>query len=376
MQINSQLKSAPVAAQRPAPKASQVTTEAVADSVQIGDAAPAQTAKTHGSGCPCCMSRSSLKSAIEATSQLPGGAAAGYLETTPELRGRIDALPVKPEEITHVLYHAECWDGFGARFAAEQALGDKAQYIPVSYKDDPPQLPADAKVAIVDFSYPREDLLKFKSTVAGMVVLDHHEKARQQLEGLPFVVFEQSRAGAGLSWAYFHPDQQEPELLQYVEDRDLWKFNLDKSREVSAALGSYPMDTKIWENLDVNDLKVEGTAIQRYKQQLVDGAAERAVMGTVDGHRVPMAQCIPEIRSEVGEALRAKYPDAPFAAVSYVENGKKQWSLRSQDGGFDVNAVAQKFGGGGHKAAAGFRDPGAPEPTEVNPPKPKAQPEQ
>jgi oligoribonuclease NrnB/cAMP/cGMP phosphodiesterase (DHH superfamily) len=370
MQINSQLKSVPVTTPRlPRQAASESTaTSAPADSVQVSDAAPPPTAKTHGGGCPCCMSRSSLKSAIEATSQLPGGAAAGYLETTPELRSRIDALPVKPEEITHVLYHAECWDGFGARFAAEQALGEKAQYIPVSYKEDPPQLPADAKVAIVDFSYPREELLEFQAKVAGMVVLDHHEKARQQLEGLPFVVFEQSRAGAGLSWAYFHPDQQQPDLLKYVEDRDLWKFNLDKSREVSAALGSYPMDTRTWENLNINDLKVEGAAIQRYKQQLVDGAAERAVMGSVDGHKVPMAQCIPEIRSEVGEALRAKYPDAPFAAVSYVENGKKQWSLRSQDGGFDVNAVANKFGGGGHKAAAGFRDPGGPEPTELNPP--------
>lgn len=372
MQISSQLKGAAPTAPRPvqnaAPAARPAETIAVADSVQIADAAPAQAAKTHGGGCPCCMSRSSLKSAIDVTAQLPGGGAASYLDMTPELRGRIDALPVKPEEITHVLYHAQCWDGFGARFAAEQALGDKAQYIPVSYKDGPPQLPADAKVAIIDFSYPREQLLEFQSKVAGMVVLDHHEKARQQLEGLPFVVFEQERAGAGLSWAYFHGDKPQPDILKYVEDRDLWKYELDKSREVSAALGSYPMDTKTWENLDVNNLKTEGAAIQRYKQQLVDGAADRAVMGTVAGHKVPLAQCAPEIRSEVGEALRAKYPDAPFAAVNYVENGKKQWSLRSQEGGFDVNAVANKFGGGGHKAAAGFRDPGGPEPTDINPP--------
>jgi len=346
----------------------QESSVAVADSVQISQAPPAQTEKVHGGGCPCCMSKSAMSSAIAATSQLPGGSAASYLETTPELRARIDALPVRPEEITHVLYHADCFDGFGARLAAEKSLGDKAQYIPVSYKDGPPQLPADAKVAIVDFSYPREQLLDFKSKVAGMVVLDHHEKARQQLEGLPFVVFEQERAGAGLSWAYFHPNEQEPDLLKYVEDRDLWKWGMDQSKEVSAALGSYPMDTKLWDSLDVNQLKSEGAAINRYRQQLVDGAVKRSVMGSVAGHQVPMAQCSAEIRSEVGDGLRKKYPDAPFAAVYYMENGKKQWSLRSEDGGFDVNAVANQFGGGGHKAAAGFRDPGGPEPTEVNPP--------
>ncbi|MBS2034198.1 hypothetical protein JST97_04375 [bacterium] len=369
MQITSQFHAAPLSpARKGAVPAQTQQAAAPADSVQLNNLAPSQTPRTHGGGCPCCMEKVALKSAVAAATALPGGGVAGYLETTPELRARIDALPVKPEEITHVLYHADCFDGFGARLAAEQSLGDKAQYIPVSYKEGPPQLPADAKVAIVDFSYPREQLLEFKDKVAGLVVLDHHEKARQQLEGLPFVVFEQERAGAGLSWAYFHPDQQEPELLKYVEDRDLWKFKLDSSEEVSSALGSYPKDTKTWESLDIETLKKEGATIERYKAQLVNGAADRAVMGSVAGYKVPITSCAPELRSEVGHALRQKFPETPFAAVNYVENGRKMWSLRSEDGGFDVNAVANKFGGGGHKAAAGFRDPGGPEPTEINPP--------
>ena len=349
------------------PKTEPTTLAAVPDRLDISSATPPTSQKNHGGGCPCCMGKAAESAALQATASLPGGAAAAFLETTPELRARLEALPVKPEEITHVLYHADCWDGFGARFAAEKKLGDGATYIPVSYKDGPPQLPADAKVAIVDFSYPREQLLEMKSKVGGLVVLDHHEKARQQLEGLPFVVFEQERAGAGLSWAYFHPDQAEPDLLRYVEDRDLWKFQLDKSREVSAALGSYPMDVKVWEGLQVDTLKTEGTAIQRYKQQLVDNAVKRSVWGNVAEYHVPMATCIPEIRSEVGEALRAQFPEAPFAAINYVENGKKQWSLRSEEGGFDVNALANRFGGGGHKAAAGFRHPGGPEPTDIQP---------
>ena len=374
MQITSQLNAAPLntARKSAAPGGAQDTAAPVAaDSVQITNAAPAQTAKTHGGGCPCCMEKVAMKSAVAATAALPGGGAAGYLETTPELRARIDALPVKPEEITHVLYHADCFDGFGARLAAEEALGDKAQYIAVNYKDGPPQLPADAKVAIVDFSYPRQQLLEFKDKVAGLVVLDHHEKARQQLEGLPFVVFEQERAGAGLSWAYFHPNEQEPDLLKYIEDRDLWKWKLDSSKEVSSAIASYPKDIKVWQNMNIDNLKSEGVAIERYKEQLVEGAAERAVMGTVAGYKVPITACAPELRSEVGHALREKFPETPFAAINYVEDGRKMWSLRSEDGGFDVNAVAGKFGGGGHKAAAGFKDPGGLEPTEINPPEAK-----
>ncbi|MBZ0253071.1 MAG: phosphoesterase [Candidatus Methylomirabilis sp.] len=297
------------------------------------------------------------------------GIVSGHLQMTPELRAKIDALPVKPQEITHVLYHDQCFDGFGARFAAETALGDQAKYIPVSYGQAPPELPPDAKVAIVDFSYPREQLLELNEKVAGLVVLDHHEKAREALEGLPFGAFDMKRAGAGLSWAYFHPETEEPDLLKYVEDRDLWTWKMPESHEVSAAIGSYPMEFETWKNFDLDQLRSEGQAIERYKRQLVEATADRFFWGEVDGHRVPMVQSDANLRSEVGNELMERFPDAPFAAVYYVKNGKKEWSLRSREGGFDVNQVAKKFGGGGHKAAAGLRDPGPPEPTVLNPPK-------
>lgn len=341
---------------------------AVISKTPVTEAAAAPKA-THGASCPCCMEKAAGAVANKALAGVPMGAAGAYLQMKPELRERIDKLPVKPQEITHVLYHADCFDGFGARFAAETALGDKATYIPVSYKDPIPQLPADAKVAIVDFSYPREQLLDLNSKVAGLVVLDHHEKARQALEGLPMVVFEQERAGSGLAWSYFNGDKEEPAMLKYVEDRDLWKWELPQSREVSAAIGSLPMNTEVWKNADVENLKVEGVAIMRAKQQLVDGAVKRAFWGTIDGHKVPITSCSPELRSEVGEGLRDKFPEAPFTAIFYYnDKGGKEWSLRSEDNKTDVNEIAKKFGGGGHKAAAGFRDPGPTLPTELTPP--------
>ncbi|MEY5098606.1 MAG: hypothetical protein RJA36_1325, partial [Pseudomonadota bacterium] len=33
----------------------------------------------------------------------------------------------------------------------------------------------------------------------------------------------------------------------------------------------------------------------------------------------------------------------------------RQFSLRSRDGGLDVAAICEGFGGGGHRQAAGFR---------------------
>ena len=47
--------------------------------------------------------------------------------------------------------------------------------------------------------------------------------------------------------------------------------------------------------------------------------------------------------------------DRPFGACYFDRgDGKRQWSLRSRDGGIDVAEVAKANGGGGHRNAAGF----------------------
>jgi len=56
---------------------------------------------------------------------------------------------------THILYHANCPDGFGAAWAAWKKLGPDINYIPVHPGDPAPELSADAEVLMVDVAYPR-----------------------------------------------------------------------------------------------------------------------------------------------------------------------------------------------------------------------------
>lgn len=301
---------------------------------------PARASGKHFAGCSCCQP------------------ATGPSEDRAPLRQRLDALELAPDEVTHVIYHDPCFDGFGAAWAAHQRLGDKARYIGVNYGDKPPDLPRDARVAVVDFSFPRQELEELKGRVAGLVVLDHHKTAEEGLKGLPYAVFEKTRAGAGIAWEYFHPDKPVPELVSLVEDRDLWKFELPQSREFSAALSSYPRDFSVWSNLDIDRLKVEGTAICRYKDQLVDANLKRVRMGNIRGYQVPVVNVSAELRSEVGDAMCRQYKDAPFAALYFDdEEGNRKWSLRSRSD-FDVTSVLKTFeGGGGHAQAGGFEQP-------------------
>jgi nanoRNase/pAp phosphatase (c-di-AMP/oligoRNAs hydrolase) len=57
--------------------------------------------------------------------------------------------------------------------------------------------------------------------------------------------------------------------------------------------------------------------------------------------------------SETGNALVNKEKRIGIAIVWYSEGGAIKVSLRSTDK-FDVSKLAEKYGGGGHKKAAGF----------------------
>lgn len=259
---------------------------------------------------------------------------------------------------TYILYHASCYDGFGAAWAAWKKFGDDAKYVAVHYGKPMPKLPDESDIFIVDFSYPRQELLALKARMNNLVVLDHHKTAQQDLAGLDFAIFDMNKSGAVLAWEYFHPGQAVPKLLEYVQDRDLWRWKLAQSREVSAALQSYRMDFELWEGMMNQSLALanEGSAILRWQQQKIEAAISHAAWMKIGGYQVPVVNAT-QLMSEICNRLCEAYPDAAFAAYYFDDkDGNRQWGLRSV-GAFDVSAVAKRYGGGGHRNAAGFQTP-------------------
>lgn len=260
---------------------------------------------------------------------------------------------------TYVLYHANCPDGFTSAWVAHKKLGDEAEYIPVSYGNPPPEMESRSEVYILDFSYPRDVLIDLDQAHNLVQVEDHHKTAQADLEGLDFCHFDMDHSGAYLAWQYFDGPPSSLGLVQYIEDRDLWKFELPHSRKISAWIGSWPFTFQDWDRLsfqlDINfpDCVNQGTAILRAKEQAVEAMCRHAKIINIFGYKVPAANATVYF-SEVGERLCELHPEAPFAAYWRDRNdNQQQWGLRSKNG-FDVSAVARAFGGGGHAAAAGF----------------------
>lgn len=266
----------------------------------------------------------------------------------------------------YILYHSPCPDGFGSAYAAWRHFGDDARYIGVSHGNPPPQLKEGATVYMVDFSYKRDVLLEMARVHPQIIVIDHHAPAMQELEGIEDqadnieVVFDNDHSGAVLTWKYFHPESAVPLLLYYVEDRDLWRFDRPCSKEISAALYSYPTEFTLWDDFARTPRKVlvnlvaEGAAILRMQNSRVDALVNEARIANIGGFQVPAVNAPYFLASDLGHALLEKYPSAPFSAV-YREGGegRRDWSLRSEDTREDVQQIAKIYDGGGHRNASG-----------------------
>ena len=179
--------------------------------------------------------------------------------------------------------------------------------------------------------------------------------------------------GAHLAWTWWFPGEAPPLLIDYVEDRDLWKWQLPQSREVSAALSAHPKEFHIWDNLKVEELADEGAAILRNDRLQVQKIAQFSYEHLIMDHIVPVVNT-PVLMSEACEALLENNPQADFAGAYFDrrEPSKtiRKWSLRSNTS-FDVSQIAKKLGGGGHVQAAGFTQiipDGAPAPHSVKAP--------
>ncbi len=264
-----------------------------------------------------------------------------------------DSTPKSALEFTPdvVLYHAECADGFGAAWAFWKRFPD-AQFTAVKHGCPPPAGLAGRRVVVVDFSYAREILERLASETDKLAVLDHHITAEKALNGLPYVHFDQTKSGAVLAWEHTHPSPV-PWLLQYIQDKDLWQWTLPGSREINAALASYPFEFEVWDGLEKERLEQEGRALLRYEKELAGKLAAEAVFVSFNGETVPAVQSA-VLTSQIGERLSDGHP---FCVIWHDRDGRRYYSLRSREGKADVSAIATAHGGGGHKHAAGFSVP-------------------
>jgi len=261
-----------------------------------------------------------------------------------------------------VFYHKNCQDGLASAWAAWKKFKNKAEYIALNY-----QAPFDydtkgKKLYFLDVCPNRKILEKLKKSGCEVVIIDHHLSAKRNLDlaspGSFIIRLNMKHSAAVLTWKYFFPEKKIPKILLYVEDMDLWNLKKRFSREIVASISLSDFNPKEWNRLasDIEDNKkrkkyiLAGKEIVKHEDEMIKEIVQKAKkvkMGKIETLAVNSSVLI----SQIGDALIKKLP--PIAIIWFEAGDFKRISLRS-NGKINVSKIAEKYGGGGHKCAAGF----------------------
>lgn len=281
---------------------------------------------------------------------------------------RLLVAPRHDDPAPLVLYHGRnCPDGFAAALAAWRFYGGQVELRGLDHGEvktlaDLPALDGRA-VYILDFSFPAEILRAIDAHAARLVLLDHHKSAADALAGFVccsgVVHFDMAKSGARLAWEFFLPDAPVPDLVRYVEDRDLWNWQFPESAAYLAALDMEPQDLARWS--EIADYTPEqsarfmarGQAMDEKFAKLAADIAEGAEPLVFNGQAGLMVNAPGAFHSLVGDLLSRR--SGSFALMwSAGKGGVVKVGLRSQRG-YDCIPLAQSMGGGGHAQACGFK---------------------
>lgn len=298
---------------------------------------------------------------------------------------------------TYVLYDRDL-DGKGAAYSAWKRFGDDAEYMELAHGDDRDQPPVDklpdepARIFVLDYSWDLQNLFDLADKHE-LTVIDHHESLLDQVsrvvplhpdlcdtengyvnsdigqlvypeEDKTVSTFElyldTNRSAAVLSWFYFHQSLT-PRLLNHIEDRDLWKWELENTDAILKALEAEGVDFQTIDRYaeDIDKLITRGGAVTSYRDELVDRAIDNLTI-----HKLEMSDTkhvfgvvnSTVLRSAIGnQVLNEKDVDAALVfSVKDLADTEIRCSLRSLDDGPHAGKMAEEFGGGGHANAAGF----------------------
>jgi oligoribonuclease NrnB/cAMP/cGMP phosphodiesterase (DHH superfamily) len=260
-----------------------------------------------------------------------------------------------------IIYHKDCFDGFGAAWSAWKKFGDKAQYIAADHKQvlDSIKNLKSKEIYFLDFGYKKEIMEGLVKRNKKVVLIDHHISRQDILPIVSEYSFSLDYSGAVLSWRYFHQKKKIPRLLLYIQDLDLWRFNFSETSALMSRLSLFDYDFSLWNKvaLDFENYQrrrqyiKEGLLLNAFAKKMIDFIARRAEVVVFENHKA-LAVNSPVFGSELGNYF-VKEKNMPLGIVWSYDGEGIRVQLRSGKL-INVADLAKKYGGGGHRQAAGF----------------------
>ena len=271
--------------------------------------------------------------------------------------------------------HKGCFDGHTAECIAGMFLKKacpKKRVIFLQFAHGEP-LPPDELIAgknflLCDFAFKRKQTEHLLAVTKNLLVLDHHKTAQKELETVPDEnkVFDMSRSGAMITWSYFFPDVPPPLFVKYVQDRDIWTYEMPHTDQFVAWLSTVPMRSQSYTNYlkddDLTEARIseKGGPMHELNRHYINMGIRSVGFSLIqigsDMFMVAGLNCANiGLKSDMGNRLMIEYPYVDCASVSHhdMKSGKNRYSLRSTKTAYDCSKIAEFYGGGGHRNASG-----------------------
>ena len=228
----------------------------------------------------------------------------------------------------------------------------------------------DETVFFVDLSFTdatKDALYRLIDIGANICWIDHHESSialsnsDSRLKNLPGIR-SKCASGAALTYMFLNEVSFEdvPLFIQYISDFDNWNHQFyPKSTYFKYGLecNQYDLFSPIWETLFsdcsngiVNKMITDGEIISQYnKQENFRTCSDFGYIVEFEGYTAYVLNS--NKNSLVFGDIIHYYP----LVITWIYTGKYyKYSLYSEDNTVDCSKIAERYGGGGHKSAAGF----------------------
>lgn len=288
------------------------------------------------------------------------------------------------------IYHHNDLDGYCSGFWVQLNVGinpDSKGCInfkisDINYNQKFPiwEIEKDEQVWIVDFSIEPLEMFELLKITKNVTWIDHHKTSIEKYKDFPHEIRgirKDGEAGCVLTFKYIHwwtargegqirlndedLNNPVPEFTKLIGDRDIWKFEFG-DRTKFFYLGCQLYD---WENFNspfwnmpfvyekegVNKIIKEGEVAEKYQINFSKKYLKSLSFKTeLEGYNC-IAMNMGLCSSEYFLDNDKKYD----ILIPFVFDGNK-WtvSLYTIKKDIDVSEIAKKYGGGGHKGAAGF----------------------
>jgi oligoribonuclease NrnB/cAMP/cGMP phosphodiesterase (DHH superfamily) len=277
-----------------------------------------------------------------------------------------------------VFYHGNCPDGLGAFWVykkkypdclgMEKPAGD-CRYIEKMIKG--------RNIIFLDMCPNNVQTIIYLARIANKItIIDHHRSTAKLLEDriLPDNVVTEIRmdkCAAMLTWDVLFPNEKYPELLKYINDRDMWHNEIIDSDIFQYGMESMNLMTlegydklSSWD-FDKSELLERGRIHKMVIESLMEDIMKNAtpctfmdVLGskwTVWLYNSPKA-CISDIGDRIlNKPIFDEMPDIACCWRYDLASNSIYISCRSKKENVDLSSISSQFSkGGGHKKAAGF----------------------